>query len=136
MLIVAGPKRMIQWAYILGQYTAKLRRMWEETVDYLQQEIDEAGVDLKLPKEVPTRANINRTISEVMKPVTAPVEEALNKVDKVSKLASDKPATAKPSRSESAQGATPEPATDNSKPSFGTWSGASTTVSKNGEQPS
>ena len=63
MLVVAGPKRMIQWAYILGQYTAKVRAMWAETMTYVQKEFDEAGLNVQLPKDVPTRGSFTREIS-------------------------------------------------------------------------
>ena len=46
MLIVAGPKRMIQWAYVLGQYMAKARAMWAETMTYVQKELNDAGMDV------------------------------------------------------------------------------------------
>jgi len=139
MLIVAGPKRMIRWAYVLGTYTAKLRKMWEETVDYIQKEVDEAGLDVQVPKELPTRANLNREITRMMKPVTAPVEDALKEVNEVKKSAVNgariPPLTPKPSTGE------PKPATAAVEPAptptapppatppapsgdFGTWSGA------------
>lgn len=50
MLVVAGPKRMIQWAYVLGQYTAQLREMWQQTVSALQKELADANIDL--PKDM------------------------------------------------------------------------------------
>ena len=82
MLVVAGPKRMIHWAYILGQYTAKARTMWAETMAYVQKEFDEAGVDIQLPKEPPTRRNFNQQITQqvtkAFEPVTKPVQEALD----------------------------------------------------------
>lgn len=31
MLVVAGPKRMIQWSYTAGKYVAIMRKMWAET---------------------------------------------------------------------------------------------------------
>ena len=55
MLVFAGPKRMIHWSYVLGQHVAKFRKIWSETVDLVQKEFDDAGVDIKLPKEPPTR---------------------------------------------------------------------------------
>jgi hypothetical protein len=146
MLIVAGPKRMIQWAYVVGTYTAKFRKMWEETVDYIQKEVDEAGLDVKVPKELPTRANLNREITKVMKPVTAPVEEALKEVGEVKKsavngtrmppLTPPAPSTPRPSTTAAqpaATTATTTAAEDTTSPEappappkdFGTWSGAS-----------
>jgi Sec-independent protein secretion pathway components len=80
MLIVAGPKRMIAWAYTLGKYIARFRRMWEETVDVLQKEFDEAGVDIKVPRELPTRANLNRQAGKALSSLTQPVQDVLDEV--------------------------------------------------------
>jgi Sec-independent protein translocase protein TatA len=77
MLVVAGPKRMVQWAYYIGQYMSKLRKMWGELMDSVQKELDEAGVDIKVPKDIPTRADINRLASEAMKPLQEPMEKAV-----------------------------------------------------------
>ena len=82
MLVFAGPKRMIHWSYLLGQYLAKFRAMWSQTVDLVQKEFDDAGVGIQLPKEPPTRKNMNQAIADVMKPVTQPVQESLDEVKK------------------------------------------------------
>ncbi|NWG18252.1 MAG: hypothetical protein HXY41_16640 [Chloroflexi bacterium] len=76
-LIVAGPKRMMQWAYLMGKYTAKLRALWGETMMYIQQEMKEAGMEVDLPKEPPTRAKLNRQINKALDPVTRPLRETL-----------------------------------------------------------
>ena len=81
MLLIAGPKRMIKWAYIMGQYVAKFRRMWAETVDVLQHEFDEAGVDIKVPRELPTRGSLNKQAAQALGSVTAPVKETLDQVN-------------------------------------------------------
>lgn len=79
MLIVAGPKRMIQWAYTLGQYTAKLRRTWAEMMSYMQKEFEAAGMEVELPKEIPTRGTIAREIGKIgekaVSPVTKPIQD-------------------------------------------------------------
>jgi len=80
MLVVAGPKRMIQWAYVLGQYVAKFRAMWDEVMAGVQKEIDEAGLDMQLPKSMPTRANLMNPMSNVWAGITAPVQEVMNDV--------------------------------------------------------
>ncbi len=82
MLIFAGPKRMILWANTLGRYVAKFRRLWAETVDIVQKEFDEAGVGIQLPKEPPTRANLNRALTDAAKPLTQPMQSTLNEVQK------------------------------------------------------
>jgi Sec-independent protein translocase protein TatA len=80
MLIVAGPKRMVRWAYHIGVYVGKFRKMWSEVVDVVQKEIDEAGVDVKIPKEIPTRQNIGKYVSEIAKPYTKELEQAAKDV--------------------------------------------------------
>ena len=80
MLVFAGPKRMIHWSYVLGQHVAKFRKVWSETVDLVQKEFDEAGVDIKLPKEPPTRKSLNRSLTDAVKPMTKPVQDSLDEV--------------------------------------------------------
>ncbi|MCK6577021.1 MAG: twin-arginine translocase TatA/TatE family subunit [Anaerolineae bacterium] len=80
MLLVAGPKRMIAWAYKLGQYVAVLRRMWSETAALLQKELDQAGVDIRVPTEPPTKATIRKEIERAITPVTQPIRESMDQV--------------------------------------------------------
>ena len=80
MLVFAGPKRMIHWSYVLGQHVAKFRKIWSETVDLVQKEFDEAGVDIKLPKEPPTRKSLNRSLTDAVKPMTNPIQDSLDEV--------------------------------------------------------
>ncbi len=51
MFVVAGPKRMIAWAYILGQYVAKFRAYFDETMRAVRKEFEDAQIDL--PKNMP-----------------------------------------------------------------------------------
>lgn len=102
MLIVAGPKRMIQWSYTAGKYVAIMRKMWAETAQQIQKEFDDAGVDIQVPKDIPTRATIGKEISRAIQPVTKPITDSLNEtrteLDDVSKaagIAKPKPATPK-----------------------------------------
>ena len=44
-LVIAGPKRMVAWAYIAGRELARLRAMWSETMAMVQQELKEAGLE-------------------------------------------------------------------------------------------
>ncbi len=81
MLVIAGPKRMIHWSYVLGKHMAKFRRMWSETVDIVQQEFDEAGVGIQLPKDVPTRGSLQKQAGKVVGGVTAPVQDTLKEVN-------------------------------------------------------
>jgi Sec-independent protein translocase protein TatA len=80
MLVVAGPKRMIQWAYILGQYTAKLRQMWAETMKMVQKEFDQAGVDIQVPKDIPTRANLKSQMNKAFTTITQPTQDVIDEV--------------------------------------------------------
>lgn len=82
MLVFAGPKRMIHWSYVLGTHVSKFRKMWSQTVDLVQKEFDEAGVDITLPKEPPTRQNLNRAITDAVKPMTNPVQQSIDEVKK------------------------------------------------------
>ena len=132
MLIFAGPKRMIHWAYILGQYLAKFRVIWSQTVDLVQKEFDEAGVDIKLPKEPPTRQNINRAISDALQPMTQPLQESLDEVKKdmesvkaVSDDLKEKTSLPSDSKPEAVKPTEPE-TTNNASPSLGTWSSPTT----------
>lgn len=81
MLVIAGPKRMIHWSGILGRHVAKFRRMWSETVDIVQQEFDEAGVGIQLPKDVPTRGSLQKQAGKVVGGVTAPVQDTVKEVN-------------------------------------------------------
>lgn len=76
MLVVAGPKRMIAWSYTAGQYMAKLRQLWAETAQHLQREFDAAGVEVKVPQQIPTRATLNRDLARAFTPITKPLTEA------------------------------------------------------------
>jgi len=81
-LVVAGPKRMIRWAYVAGVYSAKLRTMWLQAVDVMQREVDDAGLDVKLPREMPTRQNITRTVTDLARPYTKDLEDVAKEVQK------------------------------------------------------
>ncbi len=91
LLIVAGPKRMIAWSYTLGKYVSVLRNMWAETAAMLQKEFSDAGVDVKIPTEPPTRGSINRmitnTVSKAAAPITEPLKEAQRQVQEPLKQA-------------------------------------------------
>lgn len=81
MLVVAGPKRMIRWAYVLGQYVGKLRKMWEEVVDVMQKEADAAGLDIVIPKELPSKAGITKLVADAVKPYTNELSQPLQEVE-------------------------------------------------------
>lgn len=80
MLVVAGPQRMLRWAYIAGKYAAQLRVMWDRMVEMIQAEIDEAGMDVELPREIPTRQNIDKWFREQARDVTEPLDEDVRRI--------------------------------------------------------
>src|SRR4051794_31741215 len=47
MLVVAGPKRMVQWAYHAGRYTAMFRKMFQETMNQITRELEDSGIDVR-----------------------------------------------------------------------------------------
>ncbi|PJF41376.1 MAG: hypothetical protein D6737_12315 [Chloroflexi bacterium] len=130
MLIVAGPKRMAQWAYQAGRYTAKFRLIWAETMQMLENELNESGVDVKLPREMPTRSQLNAQIGKALEEVSQPVKETVAEVDAQLKEVEKAVSVNGSSTREHASSTTSEDvATDggqeheNNTPDFGTWSG-------------
>ncbi len=140
MLVVAGPKRMAQWAYIMGTYIAKFRAMWADTVDVLQKEFDDAGVNVQIPKELPTKASLNRQAGQALENITRPVRETMDQTSSELNLikkgtaasagtansvvrgnghAPAKPKVARPS----AASTTIQPEKPPGTSTFGTWSG-------------
>jgi Sec-independent protein translocase protein TatA len=118
-LVVAGPKRMIQWAYIMGTYVAKFRAIWAETMKLVQKEFDAAGLDIQVPKDMPTNRNaLRQQVSKTFKPITKPLEDTVKEVN-TSLQISPKPS--------GTNGTTPESAPSQDDSSFGTWSGTGKT---------
>lgn len=89
MLVVAGPKRMLQWSYYAGKYLAQLRILWSQAMETVQKELDESGVDIKLPKDIPTRGDIARLASQAMKPLQEPMQEVIDEYQKEHKKVAD-----------------------------------------------
>ena len=75
MLVVAGPKRMVQWAYLAGRYIAQLRATFQETLNAVQKELAESGLDI--PKDLPnlSRGRID-ILSEAAKIINPPIQAA------------------------------------------------------------
>ncbi len=132
MLVVAGPKRMARWAYIAGTYIAKFRAMWSETVDVLQKEFDQAGVDIQIPKDIPTRNSLNKQATKVFDEFTRPVKETMDqatanvkdikKTTAVTAQAASKATNGAKAPAKPATTAAKKPS-DKPKGDFGTWSG-------------
>lgn len=128
MLIVAGPDRMLRWAYVMGQYIGKLRRMWEETVDVLQKEVDSAGLDMKVPRNPPTRQSMNRSAREYTKQMLQPLEEVRQEVEEPLKEANKDLRSANNGNRRTTEASSGSGQNDSSDPptsDFGTWSGKS-----------
>jgi Sec-independent protein translocase protein TatA len=127
MLIVAGPKRMIQWAYTLGQYTARLRKMWAEMMTYMEKEMAAAGMDVDLPREIPTRGTVMREINKIgekaMSPVTKPIEDTLKEANNQVKDIKAQTTLPKENGNKVSQSSDAPPPSDG-KPDLGSWSGA------------
>jgi Sec-independent protein translocase protein TatA len=82
LFTVAGPKRMVKWAFELGRYAAQLRKMFQETMDAFKREIDLSDLDIRkdmpaLPTQrfdIVKEANklVNETKTEAKAPAAGP----------------------------------------------------------------
>ncbi|MCU0475193.1 MAG: hypothetical protein MUC99_03610 [Anaerolineae bacterium] len=158
-LVVAGPARMLRWAYQLGRFFAQLRTLWAQAAASLQKEFDEAGVDIQVPKDVPTRQTLRRDLTNMVAPMVKEVRQPLDEVGdelrrtrtELKTAIDDKPAqgaakpapspkpsvpAAPPSGGMGTWGAPPPPANGASpatpSPNLGTWGAASPTSAPNG----
>ncbi len=52
-LMLFGPKQMVQFAYQAGKYLAQFRAMWEQTMEAVNKEFQEAG--LNIPTDLGTK---------------------------------------------------------------------------------
>jgi Sec-independent protein translocase protein TatA len=124
MLVVAGPKRMIQWAYIAGTYVAKFRAMWAEAMTYVQKEFEQAGLDVELPKEPPTRGSLTRELGKQAEKIAAPVSRPLQ--DTLEEVSTDLKKAQAPAGGVKANSTAKTPASTpaaNGSGDLGTWSG-------------
>lgn len=91
LVSVAGPKRMIQWAYVIGKYTAQLRKMIEDAWSQVRKEFEAVNVDL--PKDIPTRANIGQEVNKFINTEFAKLEEEERRAKQGTSAASSEPPT-------------------------------------------
>jgi Sec-independent protein translocase protein TatA len=123
-LIVAGPKRMIQWAYLTGRFIAQAQHTWSKAISAMQKEFDDAGVDLHLPKDPMNPQEMRRFKEEALKPIREPMEQAIrdyqqeqrnlhNEIKQIDNEVKTDPQQDDPST-------TPPPEDQNN--GFGTWS--------------
>ena len=81
MLMVAGPKRMIAWAYVAGQYAAKIRKMWQEASQVIRKELEQAGVEPEVVDTLEqwanprTRPNSRTLFEPLVKDVKKPLDD-------------------------------------------------------------
>jgi Sec-independent protein translocase protein TatA len=130
-LIVAGPKRMIQWMYVLGRFVARLRRIWAEAMVMVQRELDQAGVDVEVPKDIPTRGDLRKMTEKALKPFSEPMQEVVKEVKTVqTELQNTTRQTREQMngirsdlRKTPSTNGTGSPKPENNDTPFGTWSG-------------
>jgi Sec-independent protein translocase protein TatA len=121
MMVLFGPKQMVKWAYDIGRYTAKMRAMFQETMDAFQKEMNASGlsdVTKDLGKEV---TNLRSTgfdiVSEASKVINNVDSEVKSTATAASTLLSDSAASepkTTPPTSES-------PSEDENKPRYDAW---------------
>ncbi len=132
-LIVAGPQRMAKWAYVLGQYMGQMRVMWSQMMTSIQREFDDAGIDVKLPKNIPTRNDINRFAGEMLEPISKQMQSAMDEVNQeannVKDVASFKVTEDNDTKPVQSKNGTSATSSDDmpDENSFGTWSGTDNT---------
>jgi len=94
MLMVAGPKRMARWAYVMGIYIGKFRVMWQEASTMIKKELAEAGIEPEVVDTLGKAANprtrrqtvtgqFDRLVNEMKKPIEEslkPVKDVVNEV--------------------------------------------------------
>lgn len=123
MLVVAGPKRMVHWAYLAGRFMGQLRIMWSETMAVLQREFDDAGVDVKLPKQPPTRQSMTKAAGDALKPFTQSVQDAAKEVESDMKQIKDTNSMLSMNGKRSSADAAPSVSGGQAEnKDFGTWS--------------
>lgn len=125
MLVVAGPQRMLQWAYHAGKLMARARELWSQLMLSVQQELDDAGVDVELPKDL-NRAQIEKFTRNVMKPLQEPINQGMRAYQEEAKKLEAEVKDKLQDVPESQEAAKPQEE-PKSQPlrqqSFGTWSG-------------
>lgn len=122
-LIVAGPKRMLQWAYLTGRFIAQVQHTWSKAVSAMQKEFDEAGVDLHLPKDPMNPQEMRRFKEEALKPIREPMEQAIRDYqDEQRSLHNEIKQIGNEAVSDLREGENPTAPPPDDNNSFGTWS--------------
>jgi Sec-independent protein translocase protein TatA len=107
MLMVAGPKRMIRWSYLIGRYLTQFRSMFQDAWVAVQREIQaEAGDALKDLPKLPTSTKFNP-----MNELRNAIQKEINPVPTVEKTTTNK-----------ANGTEPDDQSDDEESSkYGAW---------------
>ena len=123
-LIVAGPRRLIAWSYQLGRWLARVQRLWAESARMLQRELDDAGVDVTVPRQIPTRRGLNQQLKSAIRRAAAPIQEPLEELrgEVRGDLNADLRALDEASRELRAGGTKPTPTQPTDVPDYGSWS--------------
>jgi Sec-independent protein translocase protein TatA len=100
MLVVAGPKRMIEWAYHIGRYTAQLRAMFQETMNAIQKELSESGLDVS--KDLAPVTKSFDIVSEAAKVINSEVSSATSSISSMPTPTATSTPTPTPSESATA----------------------------------
>ncbi|TVR24081.1 MAG: hypothetical protein EA396_02150 [Anaerolineaceae bacterium] len=120
-LIVAGPRRLLNWAYVTGRFFAQMRQLWDRTVSAMQKEIDSAGVDFKLPKDPTDRRAMRRLAEDAVRPLREPMEKAMRDYE-AERNGIQKELSAGDDRKVDQAGGQLPPAPPPRPSDFGTWS--------------
>ncbi len=120
MFVVAGPKRMVAWAYILGQYVAKFRAYFDETMRAVRKEFEDAQIDL--PKTMPPIVPGKRF--DILQEANKLINAELDKSSQATPAAPGTPVTPPPAAvpdapSENAPQADSQPGDE--KPRYDSW---------------
>lgn len=79
-VIVAGPRRMITWSYEVGRWLSKAQKLWAQSARMMQRELDDAGIEVQVPREIPTRQRLNQQLQGAIRRAAAPIQEPLKEL--------------------------------------------------------
>jgi Sec-independent protein translocase protein TatA len=120
MLVVAGPKRMVSWAYTLGQYVSKMRAMFQETMDAVKKEIDVESLDIR--KDIPAlpmgRFDI---VSEAAKVINADLDNVVSSSSATTAAAASSAPATEVTSPNSDSPVSSDSKSDDEKPKYDAW---------------
>ncbi len=129
-MIVAGPKRLMQWAYISGRFMGQMRVMWGQMMSSIQREFDDAGLDIKMPKDPLNRSQVQQFTRDALRPLSDPMRQAMHDYEREARALEKEIREADKldveevtdDSAEIKKAASPPPPAQKPK-SFGTWGG-------------